>query len=61
MREHFLPQKSTFLRQSGLTYMNYLSQNGAEQEQFFLVFGTARKAVTSSSIIFFAQMLLGEQ
>ena len=41
--------------------MNHWSQNGAEQEQFFLVFRTACKAVTSSSIIFFAQMFLGEQ
>lgn len=60
-REYFLPQTSTFLCQSGLTYMNYLSQNGAEEEQFFLVFRTAWEAVTSSGIIFFAQMLLGEQ
>lgn len=61
MREYFPPQTSTFLCQSGRTHMNDQSQNGAEQERFFLAFRTARKAATSSSIIFFAQMLLGER
>lgn len=40
--------------------MSYLSQNSAEQEQFCIL-RTLGVAVNSSSIIFFALMLLGEQ